>query len=151
MSDIEVKFTPPDLIKRMERYPQQFDGVMKESANASLLVIHENVPAYPKQLPSSKYTRTGLLGQSMGVGQTGGQIGQPNIYLTKKIGDGSYQGEFGSSLNYAPDVIGDGTQKAIFKSRGWWATNTIAKRAAGKIIKVYEIAAKKMTQFIDGK
>lgn len=150
-SNVTITTTPPDLLRRMEKYPQQLDGVMRETARAALLVIQENVPAYPQQEPDSKYTRTGLLGRSMGVGQSGGQLGQPDIYLVKKVGDGSYEGEFGSNVDYAPQVIGEQSQKAFFKKRGWWTTKTIAQKATAKVNKVYELAAEKMAAWLDGK
>ena len=52
-SSVKITTTPPDLLQRMERYPRQLDGVMQEAAKASLLVIQENVPAYPQQKPDS--------------------------------------------------------------------------------------------------
>lgn len=150
-SNVKIMTTPPDLLKRMERYPQQLDGVMQETAKASLLVIWENVPAYPTQKPDSSYVRTGLLGRSMGVGQSGGQIGQPDIYLVKKVGSGEYEGEFGSNVEYAPQVIGEQSQKPFFKERGWWTTKNIAKKATTKVNQVYEKAAERMAAWLDGK
>jgi len=150
-SNITVTTVPPDLLQRMSRYQNQLDGVMKETATAALLVIQENVPAYPTQKPDSRYVRTGQLGRSMGVGQRGGMEGRPDIYLVKRMGDGGYEGEFGSNLEYAPQVIGEQSQKAFFKKRGWWTTKTIATRAAPKVIKVYEIASRKMAAWLEGK
>ena len=150
-STVKITTTPPDLLQRMERYPRQLDGVMQEAAKASLLVIQENVPAYPHQKPDSQYTRTGYLGRSMGAGQSGGAIGQPDIYVVKKVGEASYEGEFGSRADYAPQVIGEQSQKAFFKERGWWTTKTIAQKATEKVNKVYQMAAEKMVAWLDGK
>jgi hypothetical protein len=150
-SNVTVVTTPPDLLQRMSRYPVQLDAVMKETAVAALLIIHESVPAYPKQMPDSSYVRTGQLGRSMGVGQGGGELGNPDIYLVKKMGSGEYEGEFGTNLGYAPQVIGEQSQKEFFKARGWWTTRTIATRATPKIVKLYAIASEKMTKWLDGK
>lgn len=150
-SAITVTTTPPDLLQRMQRYPQKLDGVMRTAAEASLLVIHENVPPYPDQLPDSTYVRTGTLGRSMGVGMTGGQLGQPDIRTIKKVGSGFYEGEFGSKLDYAPQVIGEETQRPFFAARGWWTTRDIAKAATAKIVRVYEAAARNLAAFLDGR
>lgn len=150
-SSIKVITTPPDLLQRMNAYPRQLDGVMQETAKAALLAVWENVPAYPPQKQGSRYVRTGLLGRSMGVGQSGGQLGQPDIYLVKKVGDGSYEGEFGSNVDYAPQVIGEQSQKAFFKERGWWTTKTIAQRATKKVNQIYEAAANRLAAWLDGK
>ena len=143
--------TPPDLLQRMAKYPQQLDDVMMKAGKASLLVIQENVPPYPPQPPNSHYRRTGTLGRSLGVGQTGGAVGMPDIFTVKKVGSHAYEGEFGSRLSYAPDVVGEGSQKPIFKAIGWFTTKTIAQRAAGKVVEVYEIAARKMAEFLEGR
>lgn len=150
-SRIDIITTPPDLLKRMSAYPDQLDGVMQEAAKAGLLIIHESVPPYPPQKQGSKYVRTGLLGRSMGVGQSGGQVGQPDIYLVKKVGEGSYEGEFGSNVEYAPKVIGEQSQEAFFKERGWWTTKTIAQKATAKINELYEKVAEQMAAWLDGK
>lgn len=149
-SAIDITTTPPDLLQRMARYPDKLDRVMRTAAEASLLVIHENVPPYPDQLPDSSYVRTGTLGRSMGVGMTGGQLGKPSIYLTKKTGSGFYEGEFGSRLDYAPDVIGEGSQKPFFAARGWWTTKDIARLATSKIVQVYEAAARHLVAYLEG-
>lgn len=148
-SSIKVITTPPDLLQRMSAYPDKLDGVMKTVGEAALVVIHENVPAYPPQKKDSTYIRTGLLGRSMGAAQSGGIIGEPDVYLLKKVGDG-YEGEFGSNVTYAPQVIGEQSQKPLFKERGWWTTKTIADKATAKVNQLYETAANKMAAWLNG-
>ena len=145
---IEVVTTPPDLIKRMMKYPTQLDAVMKRTSAAALVTVWEHVPAYPRR-PDSRYKRTGQLGRSLGVGQGGGPIGTPSIMQVKKLGIGEYEGTFGSNLGYAPDVIGSPGQKDIHKGI-WWTINDVAKRATPKVIRLYESVSKQMVRFIEG-
>ena len=150
MSDpIEVITTPPDLIQRMQRYPQQLDATMNKTAAAAIVTVLENVPSYPRR-PNSSYRRTGTLGRSLGVGQGGAPIGSPDIMQVKRLGTGQYEGTFGSRLSYAPDVIGDPGQKPIHKGI-WWTIADVAKRATPKVIKLYEQVSEQMVKFLEGR
>lgn len=147
---IEIITTPPDLLQRLgARYPQQLSAVMEKAMEASLLHVQGSVPGYPKPRPNQSYVRTGTLGRSLGVAQSGGPVGTPSIRLQKKVGS-VYEGEFGTSLNYAPDVIGEGTQKEMFVGR-WWTMKTVAKQAAAGIVRLHEAAVDELAKWIDGR
>jgi len=146
---VEIQFTPRDLMQRMRKYPRRMDKVLKETNKASLLVLWEKVPGYPRR-PNSSYKRTGTLGRSLGVSMTGGKLGQPNILNQKKLGTTGYEGAFGSNLSYAGDVIGDNTQKPIHRGI-WWTMKTVLQRARGKIVKLHNTAAEEMAAFLNGR
>lgn len=146
---INLKTTPPDLLERLKKYPDEARQVMKATGEAALLIIHENVPPYPNTLPDQKYVRTGQLGRSLGTGEGGGQIGKADIEKVSSIGDSGFEVRFGTNLSYAPDVIGP-RQKPIFKGR-WWTFATIARRSRSKIVKAYDITARRLVDFLDGK
>lgn len=149
-NEITYKTTPPDLLQRLNNYPRQTDAVMTKTTEAALLTIQEHVPSYPPELPNQRYRRTGMTGRSLGVGQSGGVVGPPDIKTVKKVGATGYEGTFGTRLSYAAEVIGDGTQKPIHRGR-WWTMKTVAQRATAKVIRVYEIASTELVKFLEGK
>lgn len=146
---INLKTTPPDLLKRLERYPQETQQVMEKTGQASLLILHENVPSYPNPFPDQKYRRTGQLGRSLGSSMGGGAVGRADVSKVTAVGSTGFEVRFGTNLHYAPDVIG-ANQKPMFKGR-WWQFATIAQRATPKIVKAYEITTRKLVDFLDGK
>lgn len=146
---IEVITTPRDLVQRFQRYPEQFSQVMQKTMEASLLHVQSSTPGYPRPRPNQTYRRTGTLGRSLGVSQTGGPLGAPSIRTIKKLG-AAYMGEYGTNLEYAPDVIGEGTQKELFVGR-WWTLATVAKRATAGIIKLHDAAVDTLARWIDGR
>lgn len=146
---IEIKFTPPDLIRRMQNYPRELNRLMKETNKASLLALHEKVPPYPSPPENSTYTRTGTLGRTLGVSEDGGKIGNPSIFEQRKLGTSGYEGTFGTNLEYAGYVIGE--QQAWMHVGRWWTLRTVMNRAYGKILKLHKIAAEGMVAFLEGK
>lgn len=147
---ITVTTTPPDLFQRMQRYPQQLDTAASTTMQAALLHLQGSVPPYPAPPANSRYRRTGTLGRTLGVSQTGGVLGQPDIRLVRKLGSSGYEGAFGSNLNYAPDVIGEGTQKPFFATY-WWTMKTVAENATAGIVRLYQVMADRMAAFLDGR
>ena len=144
-----VEFTPPDLLERMRRYPQQLDKVTKYTLGASMLTLQENVPPYPKPPPNSRYKRTGQLGRSLGSSMGGGVTGTPSINQIKKLGPGAYEGAFGTNLGYAPDVIGNNTQKPVHRGR-WWVMRQILELSTAKINRLWENTSKQLAGYLDG-
>lgn len=140
-----------ELLSRMTKYPTELVKVGAVTMSASLNTLWENVPAYPAAPVDSTYRRTGTLGKSLGSSQGGGATGgSPSIYRVKQLGQGNFEGQFGTSLDYAPYVIGEGTQAEVHQGR-WWTIATIAEKAADKINRLWEMAAKKLAQFLEGK
>ena len=146
---ITVEMTPPDLIKRMGRYPKKLDATLKKTMEASLLHVQGSVPSYPPETPAQTYRRTGTLGRSLGVAQSGSTLGQPDIKLVRPLGASGYRGEFGTNLSYAPPVIGEGTQTKAFKGR-WWTMKTVADRATKGVVRLHDKAAELMARFLEG-
>lgn len=146
---INLTTTPPDLLKRLERYPKETEAVMRKTGEAALLILQEKVPPYPNPLPDQKYRRTGTLGRSLGASMGGGPIGRADVSEVKPIGSTGFEVRFGTNLHYAPDVIGP-NQKPLFRGR-WWTFQSIATRSRYKITKAYDITARKLVEFLDGK
>lgn len=136
-------------MRRLQRYPRQFDITMRRTMEASLLHVQQSVPSYPRPRPNQKYIRTGTLGRTLGVSQSGGPVGKAQINTVRKMGM-AYEGTFGSNLSYAPDVIGEGTQRPIHAGR-WWTLKTVAKRAEKGIIRLHETAVQTLASWIDGR
>lgn len=146
---IEIITTPPDLLRRFQTYPTQFSGVMRKTMEASLLHVQSSTPGYPRPRPNQTYIRTGTLGRTLGVSQSGGPMGKAQINTVRKLG-AAYQGEYGTNLSYAPRVIGEGTQGKAFVGR-WWTMKTVASRAAKGVIRLHGLAVEELARWIDGR
>ncbi len=146
---VTIKTDPPDLRQRMQNYDRQMKRVLEETNKASLYVLWENVPSYPRR-PGSRYIRTGTLGRSLGVSMEGGQMGKPDILTQKPLGPTGWSGAFGSNVTYAADVIGEGTQKPVHQGI-WWTLKTVADKASEKINRLHQAAADSMARWLDGK
>jgi hypothetical protein len=141
-----------ELLDKLTEADKDIQEALKNTMEKSLLVLWENVPAYPKlpESPKSSYRRTGTLGRSLGSSYGGGKSGaQPTVYSIKQQMN-NVEGRFGTNLSYAPYVIGPshlpkGQRQAYmhkpgFKGRpGWWTMTTIRERSVEKIQKLWEI------------
>ena len=135
-----------ELRQRFADFPRKFTAGMRKALEASLLVLWENVPPYPSR--QSDYRRTGTLGRTLGVGESGGREGKPDIYQVIKLGGDMDAGEFGTRLDYARYVIGDGEQ-AWFHQPYWWTMSDIAEGAEDKIIQVFDQLAEALAAWLD--
>jgi len=142
-TEIEVRITPPDLIQRMHRYPQQLNQEMERTIKQALAHTQGSVPPYPAPPPGSSYVRTGTLGRTIGLG------GRADIYETRRVGAG-YEARLGTRLDYAPYVIGPETQAAPHRGR-WWTMRTVLEKAMPGIERLYEAAANRMVAFLEGR
>lgn len=150
MSDSLIEIDDHGLSARMAAFPAEFEKVGSATMEASLLTLWENVPPYPPPPAGSDYIRTGTHGRKLGSGIAGGRgAGTPSIYESKKLGSG-FEGRFGTNLEYSPYVIGDDTQAWMHAGR-WYQMKDIANKAKDKIIRLWNTAADKMAQFLDGK
>ena len=149
MAKIGLKTTPPDLLKRLKRYPKETKRVLKKTGEASLLILHEKVPPYPDPFPDQRYRRTGHLGRSLGTAMGGQPVGKADVEEVRQLRSTGLEVRFGTNLHYAPDVIGQ-KQKPMFEGR-WWKFSSIARRSRYKITKAYEIATNQLVKFLDGK
>lgn len=145
---IEVKGLK-ELLARMQKYPVESAKAQALTMSAALITLWENVPPYPPAPPSSAYDRTGTLGKTLGVGESGGVSGNPDIYTVKPLG-GGFEGRFGTKLSYAEYVIGDDTQAAVHQGR-WWTMQVVANKASEKIVRLFNTLAEKLARFLDGK
>ena len=148
-ADIEVTTVPPDLQRRLQEYPRQTKAVMKKTMEASLLHIQGEIPAYP-QPPAGVDTsgRTGTLGRTLGVSQSGGAIGKAEIHLVENIGSSAFEGKIGTSLWYAERVIGELQQKPWVDY--WWQLKGVAQRARDGVVRLHNAATEELARFIDG-
>lgn len=139
-----------ELIERMQRYPVEMHKAQALTTSAALIVLWENVPPYPKQPgEGSEYQRTGTLGRTLGSGEAGGTVGNPDIFTVKPIGSRGYEGKFGTRLSYAQYVIGDTTQAAHMGY--WWQMKDIAAKSAAKIGRLFNELGEKMARFLEGR
>ena len=138
-----------ELIERMKMFPSKLKQIAEIGMQATLLVLWENVPPYPRPPEDSSYRRTGTLGRTLGSSETGGKAGSaPQTYQVRKMGSGLVEGRFGTNLGYAPYVIGDDTQAWMHKGR-WWQMKNILAAAQDKINKVWNGIAQKMADFLN--
>lgn len=131
-------------IKGLKEAISQFRGTekklqegMKLTMDASLLLLHDEIPRYPKASETSSYRRTGSLGRSLGASKGGRKIGKADINIVAGRGVHT-QGRFGTRLSYAPYVISDDKQAYMHKGR-WWTMQTILDRAHGKLVKAWKM------------
>jgi hypothetical protein len=132
---------------RFQKAPGVFDAALRDRVEMSLGVLHESVPPYPSKSPESRYTRTVMLGKSLGSGFQGGKAGAPDIYTVTKDGSG-YRGEFGTRLEYAPYVIDPDRQAWMHKGR-WWTMKTLAERARAKIERLFQTMEQELARWLD--
>lgn len=144
-TEIEITFKPPDLVRRMHRYPDKLREEMERTMNQSLKHVQGSVPGYPPAVPTSSYVRTGTLGRTIGAGG-----GQADIYEVKGIGAG-YEARLGTRLEYAPYVIGPDDQKPLFKARGWWTMRTVLEKAKPGVERLFEAMARRMANYLGGR
>lgn len=137
-----------ELQAKLSAFPGKFQALMLEAIKASMLVLQENVPPYPRQNPDSKYTRTGNLGASIGSGMQGGAVGKADIQEARKVGS-SFVGTFGTKIEYAPHVIGTSTQSNAARKAGWYTFLTIAKASAQKIGMVFADMTARILRFLN--
>jgi hypothetical protein len=150
MSDV-IEFRGLDeLIKRMQKYPDELRKKTRTAMTAAILALWENVPPYPSPPEDSTYERTGTLGRTLGGGMEGGNSGQPEVFTIRELGAGNLEGHFGSNLDYAPFVVGDEVQAEQHKGR-WWTMKTIADKAMGKIDDIFEMLGASLAKFLEGK
>jgi hypothetical protein len=150
MADITIRIEGIDeLRKKFKQAPERFNRAFKTATHAALIMLQENVQPYPRANPDSKYKRTGTLGRSLGSGEQGGKVSEPDISTVKTHG-AYFTGEFGTRLKYAPYVIGDpATEQAGVHKGRWWTMVTVAQKSREKIQRVYQIAAEELRKWFD--
>ena len=139
-----------EIRSRFANFPRTFRRIVKETMQASLLKIWQNIPPYPPTLPNQRYIRTGTLGRSLGSGEGGGrQQGKPDIYEVTQ--NSRYtSGSFGTRLGYAPEVIGE-RQRPIHQGRWYTLKGSVLKAVLPKIEKLWQSAADRMAKWLDGR
>ena len=143
-----------ELLAKMRAFPDKLNAAIKSKMDDALLVLWENVPAYPPYPDplgkGSSYIRKGTLGRTLGSSEGGGKGGAyPDIYEVHPLGSASgYEGRFGTNLDYAPYVIDPVLQS---KRLGyWWTMTTIAEKAHDKIVAVFQGLADELRKFLEG-
>ena len=138
--EIEIKGLEP-VIEKFRKAPKTINHEMNKTMNASLNLLHENVPPYAAKPADSTYRRTGTLGQSLGVSQSGKKAGKPTVYSVSGKGNNTV-GKFGTNLSYAQYVIDDDRQAYMHQGR-WWTMSTVLERAKTKIVQLWDAFIKK--------
>jgi hypothetical protein len=148
MADVSIEVKGlAELRTRFQKMPDRFNKGLRKTLDASLVILHENVPKYPAPPPDSTYIRTATLGRTLGVSMAGTKAGSPDIYTVKPAG-GYQVATFGTRLNYAPYVIGEREQAKVHQGR-WWTLLTVAKRSTRQITQAFEAFAKALADYLD--
>ena len=154
---MEIQITGlKEISRRFDKFPDKLNRVMRQTMEAALYILQENVPRYPPKPATSTYNRTGTLGRSLGSGG-----GKADIFRVTGQGSflgqgsGSYlTGEFGTRVKYAPYVIGDPpdspSQAWMHKGR-WWTMKTITKKSEAKITRAFQEMADDLARWLEGK
>jgi hypothetical protein len=141
-----------ETLSRYQAYPQKMRAALSALMEAILLKIWELVPSYPPPPEGSSYRRTGTLGRSLGVSESGAKVGTPDIYETREMGSGLYQARFGSNLEYAPYVIGDPATEQALHMRHWWTLpKTVAWLAEKAVTGLAQAAIDVMADWLNGR
>ena len=155
MSDVNITIEGLDQLQiRMRAWPSKFNAIIKKTLDASLLAIWQRVGelGYPQPPPNSTYKRTGTLGRTLGTSDHGGMSGKPDVYKVKSSGSGMQSASFGTRLKYARYVIGDKSkEQATVHAGRWWTLPDVAEQMTDRIKGLFEIAAKTMARFLDGR
>lgn len=147
---ITVTTRPPDLQRRLEHFPAEFDQAREKATADALRYIHQQIPAYPPPPPNSKYIRTGNLGAGLGKTMGGQVMGQPSIWRVRNVGEG-YEGEIGSSRpHYNVYVIGSKTQAWMHRGR-WWIMKHVAEDTRAGVVKIWRDAMEKLANYLEGR
>jgi glutathione S-transferase len=147
---IEVEGLEP-IIYKMRNFPKKLKDVMFRTLAASIIALQEAIEPYPPEPPNSTYTRTEILGKSLGSGFQGGRLGEVDGEhgIAKVEQRSGYQvATFGTTLEYAPYVIGDNTQAKIHRGR-WWTIGKLAKKAFPRIQRLFDNMAKGLADWLD--
>jgi len=154
MKQIEVHGLD-ELNIRMQQYPLEYAKTMSHTTVTAMLVLQEQLGTsefrYPPQPSGATYERTGTLGRSLGISESGAQLGTPSIFKVQKVGGHNFMGKFGTNLKYALRVIGARGQQSDFFSQYWWRLEQIIGPAYKKIVEVYNAAAAEMAKWLEGK
>jgi hypothetical protein len=142
---IEVEGLEP-LQARFRAMPQRFSRALRTTIGAALYVLWENVPPYPEQNPDTDYIRTGTLGRTLGVNETGAKQDKPDIFDLRQQGS-QVIGEFGTNLEYAPYVIGD--EEQAWMHYRWWRIKDVAQASAAKIERLFKAMAEELARYLD--
>lgn len=148
MTDIEVKGLD-ELQRRFQRWPGVFTQAMRKTTQAALYKVWELIPPYPPKPSTSTYDRTGLLGKTLGVSESGQRLGsKPDIFEVKRLGSGGHEGRFGTRLKYAPQVIGPG-QVSPFTGY-WWTLGGVARGSQEAVLGLFRKMAQVMARWLEG-
>lgn len=150
MAQVSTETRPPDLFRRMARFPYKFNGVMRNTSRASLLYIQGEIPGYPTAPAGVDASRrTGTLGRTIGSSMAGGRSGRPVIFDIRQLGLGSFEGRMGTNLSYASRVIGE--RQGNPWAQYWWTLIGVAENALGGVVRLYNAAMDEMAAFLEGR
>ena len=124
------------LEQKFANLPKVLDQLTQKTMETSLEALQQNVPEYPPPPQKTKYTRTGMLGKSLGAAG-----GQPTVYSITGSGINKV-GAFGTNLSYAKYVIDEKRQAYMHVGR-WWTMKTIFDTTKEKIVNLWALMIKK--------
>ena len=136
-----------ELLARFNGGRRELESAIDDGMEQALIVVNEEVPAYPSERPRQKYVRTGALGKSMGSSMGGGKAGEPDIYEINHQ-SGYVEGRLGSSLPYAEYVIGEGTQASVHTGR-WWTNSVLISKAYVKVHEAFKSAMERWIKWMN--
>lgn len=140
-----------ETIARLKDHPRQLARALRTTMEAALLTLWENVPGYPAKPETSTYRRTGTLGRSLGVSESGAQFGAPDIYEVKEH-PGWLEATYGTRLEYAPYVIGDPQDEQASHMRHWWTLPvTVVNRSVKKIERLFVVMNENLARWLAGR
>ena len=123
------------VIDKLSAFPDKLREVLGATMEAANLAVWESTPGYPDKPEGSKYDRTGTLGRTLGVDESGAKGGQPDIFEVREMSTG-FEAHFGTNLGYAPYVIGE--SQAWMHKGIWWTMADIAEKATPKVRAIFE-------------
>jgi hypothetical protein len=137
-----------EIRERFKEFPAHYKVALKLALERSVLALWQKAGeyGYPPANPDSTYTRTGLLGRSLGIGEGGGTPNQPSIYDVQDT-----QASFGTNLEYAPYVVGDfDTEQAWMHQDRWWTIpQTLLTDSLDKIKESFEVMVDRLAAWLD--
>lgn len=130
------------LIRRAQKMDKDVVPTLVDGMEESILYLHQEMPEYPPEPPTSTYTRKGTLGRT--VSTMKGLL--PKALSRVEKHGSEVVGVLGTALEYAPWVIDEDRQAGMHKGR-WW---TLQGHIRDNIHAILSIFGKHLRALIGG-
>jgi hypothetical protein len=112
---------------------------IEKATLAAVLFVHQEIPDYPVEKPSSTYDRTFILHKTITTLQG---KSEPDALSRVEVLGARTVGYIGTKIEYGQLVIGEGRQAQIHQGR-WYTLQGVVRKLTDKIADVYQKGMRK--------